>query len=688
MTPEIRQRTKQFLEPSESEQTPPDFLEPSPTLQSPEEITEELSEFEQFIAGKVDSTISTDIKQFGYDLFRMPPSTFAPASDVPVGPAYVIGPGDGIIITVWGKIEGRWTVVVDRDGNISLPKMGVIGVTGLTFSELKDLLRKEISKYYSGFEMNVSMDSLRTIKVYVVGNAKRPGGYIVSSLSTLVNALFASGGPDKTGTMRNIQLKRNGKTITPFDMYDFLLKGDKTKDVKLMPEDVVFIPPVGQMVGIAGNVKRPAIYELHDKTRLLELITMAGGLTSTAFKGRVQVQRIHEHQFITLFEGDLVDIENNADKNFTLQDGDLIKVFSIVETENTVRLVGAVVTAGEYAIVPGETRLSGVISRAGGLLYYASDKAELTRVSVTQSGPVTELLHIDISKAVKGDPEHNILLEINDYLFIRTVPEWKLYKTVSIKGEVKYPGTYTVREGETLSSLIERAGGYTGKAYLRGAIFTREEIRQIQQTQIDEMISRLEIEIMSQAAVETATVISADEAKIKELETKQKSAFIEKLRSIKAKGRMAIILNKIETLKGTPYDIELAAGDSLNIPANPQSVQVLGAVYNRTAFVYDKQRNVPGYIDLAGGYTDNADKKKIYILKVDGTAVRPQEGLLSILWNKNSNRWEFGYDNLEPGDTIVVPEKLERIAWMRQIKDITQILYQIATAAGVLIVAF
>jgi hypothetical protein len=202
------------------------------------------------------------------------------------------------------------------------------------------------------------------------------------------------------------------------------------------------------------------------------------------------------------------------------------------------------------------------------------------------------------------------------------------------------------------------------------------------------MISRLEIEIMSKAAVETATVISADEAKIKELETKQKSAFIEKLRSIKAKGRMAIILNKIETLKGTPYDIELAAGDSLNIPANPQSVQVLGAVYNRTAFVYDKQRNVPGYIDLAGGYTDNADKKKIYILKVDGTAVRPQEGLLSILWNKNSNRWEFGYDNLEPGDTIVVPEKLERIAWMRQIKDITQILYQIATAAGVLIVAF
>ena len=164
--------------------------------------------------------------------------------------------------------------------------------------------------------MNVSMGALRTIRVYVVGNAKKPGAYTVSSLATLINALFESGGPNKTGTMRDIQLKRNGTTTAHFDMYDFLLKGDKTNDVRLMPEDVIFIPPVGPLVAIAGNVKNPAIYELKGKTTFLDLLDMTGGLTSVAFKGRVQVNRIENHQFRTFFEGDLIDIENNSEKNF------------------------------------------------------------------------------------------------------------------------------------------------------------------------------------------------------------------------------------------------------------------------------------------------------------------------------------------------------------------------------------
>ncbi len=687
--PSIQTQPMQGQQPS-LQQLSPQPVQPAPTQQPPirPPSVEKPSEFEQYISGNVPLTVSTSIKQFGYDLFAQPPSTFAPVEKVPIGPDYVIGPGDELKITVWGNIEWQWSVTVDRDGNITLPKAGILGISGLTFKEVKELLHKEFSKYFTGFQMNVSMGALRTVRVYIVGNANRPGAYTVSSLSTLINALFEAGGPSKTGTMRNIQVKRNGKTIVTFDMYDFLLKGDKTKDIRLMPEDVIFIPPVGQLAAIAGNVKNPAIYELKGETKLSDLIQMTGGLTSVAFKGRVQVQRIEDHQFRTIFEGDLIDIEKNAAKDFALKDGDLVKVFSVMETKNTVNVTGAISTPGEYGVTPGITKIKDIISLSGGLIYYASNVAELTRVKVTQEGPKTERLIIDLSKAMKDDPQHNIPLQINDYLFVRTVPEWQLYRIVNLQGEVKFPGAYTIKKGERLSSLIERAGGYTDKAYLRGAVFTRERVRELQQRQLNEMVERLERDLLGRGAAETATALSPEDAKIKESEIKQRRDFVAKLKEVKAKGRMAIILNQPELLKKTPYDIVLEEGDSLSIPSNPQSVQVIGSVYNQTAFVYDKDKGYTRYIDLAAGYTENADKKRVYILKVDGTAVRPGGGFLGISWSKDSNRWEFGSQDIEPGDTIVVPEKLERIAWMREIKDLTQILYQIAVTAGVLIVAF
>jgi protein involved in polysaccharide export with SLBB domain len=635
--------------------------------------------------------VSTDIKQFGYDLFARP-GAFAPSTNVPVGPDYVIGPGDEIRVTVWGKVEGAWNVVVDRNGSISLPKVGVIGVTGLTFNELRDQLHREFSRYYTGFQMNVSMGSLRTIRVYVVGNAASPGAYTLSSLSTLVNAFIQAGGPSKTGTMRDIQVKRkNGETVVHFDMYDFLLKGDKTQDVRLMPEDVIFIPPVGPLAGIAGNVKNPAIYELKGETRLLDLIGMTGGLTSVAFRGRVQVQRIADHQFRTLFEGDLMDLENNRDKNFILHDGDLVKVFSILDTTNTVKLAGAVANAGEFGIVPGVTRVKDVISLAGGLLYYASNEAELTRVTVTSSGPVTEQSSIDIFKALEGDPQHNLPLEINDYLLVRSVPDWKLYRTVSVSGEIKFPGTYTIKKGEHLSSLLERVGGYTDDAYLRGAVFTRESVRDMQQKALTEMVMRLEREMIAAGSVQASTAVSAEALGAEKVEIEQKKKFIDSLRELKATGRMSIHLAHVRLLKNSEYDIELEEGDSLFIPMKSSVVNVNGAVMSRGSFVYTEKLDYKDYIAMAGGYSNYADEDNSYVLKVDGTARKLSRGFMG--WSNSKSRWElsaFSGDiaEIEPGDTIVVPEELERIAWMREIKDITQILYQIATTAGVLIVAF
>ncbi|PWB68122.1 MAG: hypothetical protein C3F14_00495, partial [Deltaproteobacteria bacterium] len=294
--------------------------------------------------------ITTDLKQFGYDLFRQPPYLFAPGDRVPVGPDYVLGPGDELRITIWGKIEGAWDIVVDRDGTIALPKIGVIGVTGLTFQELKTLLYKEISKYYNGFEMNVSLGRLRSIKVYLVGNAQRPGAYTISSLSTLVNALFEGGGPNKNGSMRDIQLKRNGETVVHFDLYEFLLKGDKRSDVRLMPEDVIFIPPVGPLAAVAGNVNTPAVYELKGEKTVSQLIEMAGGLNTIAFQGRIQVERIVENRRQTVFESDW---ETVKESEVPLEPGDIVKVFQVVQDRRVVRISGAIQREGEYGFRQG-----------------------------------------------------------------------------------------------------------------------------------------------------------------------------------------------------------------------------------------------------------------------------------------------------------------------------------------------
>lgn len=647
---------------------------PAPTPKDAPRGQEEKSEFEKYVTGK--GPASLEISQFGYDLFVKPPSSFAPVTHVPVGPDYVVGPGDEIKIEIWGRIEGNWSVVVSDDGTISLPKTGVFGVTGLTFRELKELLHSKLSKYYSGFEMHVSMGSLRTIQVYLFGNAQRPGAYTISSLSTVINALFESGGPSKTGSMRNILVKRKGKTVVSFDLYDLLLQGDKTRDIRLMPEDVIFIPPCGPLVAIAGNVRTPAIFELKGETRLLELIRMAGGLTGIAFKGRLQMQRIEDHKFRTLFEGDLLDIETSPAKNLVLKDGDLARIFMVSDTANTVTVDGAVARPGEYGVNPGVTTVKDLLSRAGGLLYNAFDRAEVTRVTATQAGPTTEIFQVDLVKASQDDPQHNVPLQLNDYLLVRSVPEWSLQRTVTLNGEVRFPGTYTFKQGETLSSVIERAGGFTARAYLRGAQFSRERVREQQQRQIHEMVERLERELTGSGTAQVATSASPEEAKLVQLELEQKRQFIQELKTVRAKGRIALNISEMASLRGSTYDIELEQGDVISIPSDPKTVQVIGSVYNQSAFVYQPRQEHSYYVDLAGGPTPNADRGNTFILLANGAAVKAGGSF-------------FGSGTpLGSGDTVVIPEKTERVAWMRNIKDITQILFQIAVSAGVLIKIF
>lgn len=647
-------------------------------VQDRKEFASETSDYETFVASKDEKTAAGEtapkLIQFGYDFFNKAPSTFAPADNVPVTPDYVIAPGDELQLSVSGRVDGRWTLTVNRDGSINIPKVGLVNVSGVAFKDLKDTLTREIGRYYTGFTLNVSMGALRSIRVYVVGAARVPGAYTVSSLSTMVNALFEAGGPAKTGTMRNIQLKRNGKVVATLDLYSLLLAGDKSRDARLVNEDVIFIPAVGPLAGISGDVRRPGIYEVNDEVRLTDLITMAGGFGTTAFRGRVAMQRIVEHRFRDFFEGDLADVQADSLKNFTLRDGDLVRVFQIIDKNSAANVAGAVTYPGKFGVTKGQTTLADVIKLAGGLMDHASDEAEVTRVSLSTAGVHTERFNVNLAAIKSGIDNNPILLEPNDHIMVKPIPDWKLYTMVKIGGEVKYPGVYTVKRGEKLSSVLERAGGFTDKAFPRGVMFVRESARIQQQKNLEEIAQRMEKQLLVEASGKMQTSLSAEETVAAKAEMEARAKFVETLKGLKAQGRVYIRLKSIRSLKGSDYDIEMEENDSISIPAKSSVVNVAGAVMSQGSYVYSSSC-YKNYVNLAGGFADYSRPGKTFVLKADGSARKAKKML-------------FFSTNIDPGDTVVVPERFDRIAWLREIRDISQILVNVALMAGVVIKVF
>lgn len=651
------------------------------------------------------------VKQFGYSFFYQPPASFLPVENVPVGPDYVIGPGDQIKIIIWGSVQGEYSLTVDRNGQIDIPKVGVVHVSSLTYRQLREVLDREFARQYTNFQMSVTLDNLRTIQIYVVGQARFPGSYAVSSLSTLVSALFAAGGPNKSGSLRHIQVRRQGQLINTFDMYDFLLRGDKSKDIRLQPEDVIFIPPIGALVAIGtprskpetpakeqagekadlgGPVKVPAIYELKNEKTLNEVLRLAGGLGDTAFKGRVQVLRVQGRQEMVLFEEDLAKVLNQP-QSLPLVDGDLVEIFAVPGlVEKKVTVAGAVKNPGTYGY-RDNMRLKDLIGYAGGLLLQANqEEAEITRVRITPQGPQTSFLYVKLFGALSGSPRDNLLLQPNDYLFIRTVPDWATYKTVNITGEVNFPGAYAIPKGGTLSSVLARAGGFTPKAYLFGGVLTRSSVKRIQKEQLEAAINRMEAQVLAIAGSQATGGIEPTDAKRAEVYAQQQIQLLASLRKIEPLGRVIIRLDDPERLRGTPEDIELEEGDSLLVPETTQVVNVVGAVFNPTAVVYNPYRTVEDYVTRAGGTTKIADDKEIYVIKANGAAVsRKGFQWLGPSWDGSKYIYHPGglkTLTLNPGDTIVVPEQLERIEWLRQIKDIATIIGQIALTAGIVLV--
>ena len=297
----------------------------------------------------VEATTGEKLEIYGVSLFRRVPTTFAPVQNVPVGPGYVLGPGDEIVMQLSGQINRQMRVTVDRDGSIQIPELGAVHVAGLTYGELPGFLNKQIGRIYRNFTLNVSMGALRTIQVFVVGQARRPGSFAVSSLSTLLNALFASGGPLPTGSLRDIQVKRNGQTIDHFDLYDLLLHGDKTHDIALATGDVIFIPFAGPQVAVLGSVNHAAIYELKGQTNVEQALGFAGGENALASGADVLLERVYEHA-----NRNVENINLDQSKTEMMQGGDILSVRAVVDRfRNTVTLRGNVANPGRYTWKPG-----------------------------------------------------------------------------------------------------------------------------------------------------------------------------------------------------------------------------------------------------------------------------------------------------------------------------------------------
>lgn len=726
--------------------------------------------------------VRREIRQFGYDFFSN--SGAASQDNLPVGADYVIGPGDALRIDIWGPLQARHELEVDRNGEISIPRVGPVKVWGLSYAQLQPVLDKAVSRYFKGHELNVTLGKLRSIQVFVVGEVHAPGAYTVSSLASAINALSAAGGPSRNGSLRQVRLLRGGKVIQEIDLYAMFLTGDRSRDLRVENGDTLFVPVIGPVAAVAGEVKRPAIYELKGETSLSALIEMAGGISAAGDKGRIQVERLEgnsarvildhlprqgellqELSRVAVSDRDLVKVfpfydeargvvtlsgnvtrpgqyqyregmtlrdlipeygallpesylgaveitrlqlpdrhreklsanlgqalEGDPKENLALMPQDQVRVFSLWQMQERpmVSISGQVVKPGSYPFYPQMT-VRDLLTEAGSLKRNALlNNAELTRVEVRQGGALSTRVNLDLNRVLAADPEANLTLQPDDLLIVRGITEWTEAsdRVVTLAGEVRYPGSYSITKGERLSSVLNRAGGFTERAYLRGARFTRESVREMQQKRMDEVIARSEREIMKKQTELPTLLPSAEDLQATRESLDLLLQSLEKLKQARAEGRIVLRLAHAEELARTEYDLELMGGDQLEVPLTPSVVNVLGQVYNPTTFVYRERNSVASYLRDSGGPLPDAEECEMYIVRADGTVAGRQNS--SFGWDEQGS-WNWGGFTsrpLLPGDTLVLPQKLERIAWLREIKDITTIVSQVALTAGTVFLFF
>ncbi|HEX2983004.1 MAG TPA: SLBB domain-containing protein [Ignavibacteriales bacterium] len=441
---------------------------------------------EEFYAPEFKNRPPADtLNAFGYNIFTYKPTSFEPL-DVPVPSNYIVGPGDELVVTLWGETEVSHNLVVSSDGSIFIPDVGLIHVGGLTISQVKTKLFGILSQRYSSLSvsaggstsLNVSTGELRSVKVFIVGEVNTPGGYTLPALSTAFTALYFGGGPAITGSLRNVRLMRNGKQVYEIDLYDYLTSGDKSKDIRLEDEDVIYVPPVGKRAAISGGIKRPGIYEIKDNETVNDLIAFAGGFTFDPYVGNIGIERIVPFSERRNYKNDVLNLDlkfNSYEelKNSTqkIEDGDLVRVYNINYLyENKVSIWGNVKNQGDYELTKDMT-VKDLVIKADSLSPKALyEKAVLFR---TLSNERKEVISFNVFKALRGDPKHDIKLENRDEIQIYNRESFFPMGSVRIMGAVRDTGFYTRFENMRLTDLILVAGGLNDSASILDIEITR-----------------------------------------------------------------------------------------------------------------------------------------------------------------------------------------------------------------------
>jgi protein involved in polysaccharide export with SLBB domain len=711
-----------------------------------------------------------DLKLFGNDLFAGEPVTFQPNANVPVEPDYLLGPGDELNIQFYGKVNEYFEQTIQRDGTIGFPKIGSVGVAGITYAEVKRLIKRKVSEEYIGVKVNVSVGALRSMQVFVFGEAYKPGRYTVPSLSTITNVLYLSGGVSEIASIRNIQIKRQGKILAVFDLYDLLLKGDRSGDIRLQAGDTIFIPTIAKTASIQGQVRRAAIYEVKEKSTVGDLVELAGGLLPKAYQAKARIRRVDPSGFMTVVDLDLktkrgldtqikngdflvVDPVAEASNNtvtllghvyhsgdFLWQEGlrvtdlvpsidvlkpnpdlnaalimrkiephgtiitlslSLMDIFSdpksaanyllkpkdqlivfgtqekgraeslaelvmqlkqqsrMGEVAKVVSIFGAVPFAGEYPMTKNMTLIQ-LVKLSGGLTEQAYNQfVEITR-SDFSNGKAVVVSHQTINlKAIISGEQPDISLSPYDQINIRAVSDYREIMSITISGEVLLPGKNTILENETLSAVIKRAGGLTDSAHVEAAIFTRKKLREREIQKIKLLRNQVQADI---AAVSLRGG--------KNISKENKQQMLSQLDTKNALGRLVIDLEAI--IRGDMADVIVKDGDHLVIPEWRQEVSVMGEVPWPSSHQYNPNLKIKDYIELAGGAGTNADKAKIYVVKVNGAVSIPSSSI-GLIWQKFK---------IEPGDTIVVPMDMDSQTSFGLWSDITSIIYQLSLGAA------
>ncbi|WP_182276835.1 SLBB domain-containing protein [Granulicella sp. 5B5] len=694
------------------------------------------------------------LKRFGSDVFlnrntsamSLGGSSQNTPLDVPLGPDYVVGPGDTLAINVWGGITQSVNRVVDRDGHVLLPEAGSLQVAGLSLGSAENAIAEALQRQYRDVKVSVTVARLHSVRVYVVGDVQRPGGYDISSLATPLSALFAAGGPTSVGSLRIARHYRGDKLVEEIDLYDFLLHGLRKGSAHFESGDTLLVPPAGPQVALSGAVKRPAIYELKaGETTLATALEYAGGVTVAASLSHITIERIdpnrqratvtlsvpangepdadraainqfevcdgdrihvspilpyserviyvqghvvrpgrvsytdgmrlsdvlHSYQdmlpepaehgeIIRLVPPDLhaetIDFSvpevliGNA--NIVLQPFDTVRIFGRYEVDSPkVTIHGEVLRAGVYPLSKDMT-ISQLVRMAGGFKRDAlTESADLTSYAVAKGNHVTgEITTVRIGAAVAGsDPGADTVLKPGDILTIHQITGWNdIGQSITINGQVKFPGSYGFHEGERLSSVLRRAGGLRDTAYPEGAVLLREQVREVEEKSRDELIRQIET---NSSSARLSPALAGDSGSALQLIKAQQQQALAQLKSNPPTGRMVIHIGAdIDSWANTPADVELRRGDVLTIPKRPGFVIVSGEVYNATGLTFTQGKTAKWYLSRAGGTNAAADRKNIFIIRANGSVV-----------GRHSGGW-FDADvlstRLDPGDVVVVPQKI------------------------------